>query len=163
MMRSALYQTNTLSWNFIVLAETTVSGQTSTWTDYAVFRQTSLCSFSLMLHTQRRSNKYQLYILWFDSIRTRTDDIPQYGCFESCQFRSCSVFFVSWSLKCQADDLWCLCYYCDNVNISQSQMRQIISICNMDMPRKRLNKYWCSVPHCLSDNRNISRQIIFLS
>jgi DNA-directed RNA polymerase subunit L len=25
----------------------------------------------------------------------------------------------------------------------------------MEMPRKQLNKYWCSVPHCLSDIRNI--------
>jgi hypothetical protein len=25
----------------------------------------------------------------------------------------------------------------------------------MEMPRKRLNKYWCSVPHYLSDIRNI--------
>jgi hypothetical protein len=27
---------------------------------------TSLCSFSLMLHAYRRSNKYQFYSLWFD-------------------------------------------------------------------------------------------------
>jgi hypothetical protein len=25
----------------------------------------------------------------------------------------------------------------------------------METPRKRLNKYWCSVPHYLSDIRNI--------
>jgi hypothetical protein len=25
----------------------------------------------------------------------------------------------------------------------------------METPRKRLNKYWWSVPHCLSDIRNI--------
>ena len=25
----------------------------------------------------------------------------------------------------------------------------------METPRKRLNKYWCSVPHCLSDIKNI--------
>ena len=25
----------------------------------------------------------------------------------------------------------------------------------MEMPRKPLNKYWCSVPHYLSDIRNI--------
>jgi hypothetical protein len=34
----------------------------------------------------------------------------------------------------------------------------IISYSNMESPRKRLTKYWCSTPHCLSDNRNISRQ-----
>ena len=87
----------------------------------------------------------------------------QYPCFESCQFRSCSVFFVSWHLKCQADDFRCLRYYGDNVNISQTQMRQIISNCNMATPRKRQNKYWCSVPHCLSDNRNISRRVVAFS
>ena len=38
-----------------------------------------------------------------------------------------------------------------------------MSNCNMEMPRNRLSKYWYSVPHCLSDNRNISRQIVFLS
>jgi hypothetical protein len=27
--------------------------------------------------------------------------------------------------------------------------------CNMETPRKPLNKYWCSVPHYLSDIRNI--------
>ena len=30
-----------------------------------------------------------------------------------------------------------------------------ISNCNMETPRKPLNKYWCSVPHYLSDIRNI--------
>ena len=37
--------------------------------------------------------------------------VHQYGCFESCQFRSRSVFFVSSRLKCLADDLRCLRYY----------------------------------------------------
>ena len=46
--------------------------------------------------------------------------VHQYGCFESCQFRPRSVFFVSWRLKCLADDLRCLRYYCDNVSISYS-------------------------------------------
>jgi hypothetical protein len=32
----------------------------------------------------------------------------------------------------------------------------------METPKKnRLSKYWCSVPHCLSYNKNISRQIVF--
>jgi hypothetical protein len=44
--------------------------------------------------------------------------VHQYGCFESCQFRPRSVFFVSWHLKCLADDFRCLRYYCDNVIIS---------------------------------------------
>jgi hypothetical protein len=47
-----------------------------------------------------------------------TSKILQYGCFESCQFRQCSIFFVSWRLKGLADDLRCLRYYCDNVSIS---------------------------------------------
>ena len=44
--------------------------------------------------------------------------VHQYGCFESCQFRPRSVFFVSWRLKCLTDDFRCLRYYCDNVRIS---------------------------------------------
>jgi hypothetical protein len=36
--------------------------------------------------------------------------IPQYGCFESCQFRPRSVFFVSSRLKQLADDFRCLRY-----------------------------------------------------
>ena len=44
--------------------------------------------------------------------------VHQYGCFESCQFRPRSVFFVSWRLKCLADVFRCLRYYCDNVSIS---------------------------------------------
>ena len=67
MMRSALYQTNMLSQ--CQLTETTVCGQTChlNLTHYHDFK-TSLCSFSLMLHAQWRSNKYQFYSLWFDPI-----------------------------------------------------------------------------------------------
>jgi hypothetical protein len=43
------------------------------------------------------------------------DGQTQYGCFESCQFRPRSVFFVSWRLKCSTDDFRCIRYYCDNV------------------------------------------------
>jgi len=46
--------------------------------------------------------------------------VAEYSCFESCQFRPRSVFFVSWRLKCSADDFRCLRYYCDNVSISYS-------------------------------------------
>ena len=35
-------------------------------THYLNSEQTSLCSFSLMLHAWWRSNKYQFYSLWFD-------------------------------------------------------------------------------------------------
>ena len=34
------------------------------------------CFFSIVLHAMRRSNKYQLYILWFDPIVTRTHGLP---------------------------------------------------------------------------------------
>jgi hypothetical protein len=34
-------------------------------------------------------------------------------------------------------------------------LHKIINNCNMETPRKPLNKYWCSVPHYLSDIRNI--------
>jgi hypothetical protein len=37
--------------------------------------------------------------------------VYQYGCFESCQFLSSSVFYVSSRLKCLADDFRCLRYY----------------------------------------------------
>ena len=42
----------------------------------------------------------------------------QYGCFESCQFRPRSVFFLSWRLNKSVGDFRCLRYYCDNVSIS---------------------------------------------
>jgi hypothetical protein len=42
----------------------------------------------------------------------------QYGCFESCQFRPRSVFFLSWRLNKSAGDFRCLRYYCDKVSIS---------------------------------------------
>ena len=47
---------------------TTVIGQIclSTRTHYSDSEPTSICSFSLMLRSYRRSNKYQVYILLFD-------------------------------------------------------------------------------------------------
>ena len=78
MMRSALHQTNTLSWNLqCQLTETMIRGQTchSTQTHYSDSESTGLCSFSLMLRAQRRSNKYQFYSLWFDPTGARTHDL----------------------------------------------------------------------------------------
>ena len=72
MMRSALYQTNMLSQIFLQcqLTEIIIRRQTCllTRTHYPDSEPTSLCSFSLMLRAQRRSNKYQFYSLWFDLI-----------------------------------------------------------------------------------------------
>ena len=78
MMRPALFQTNTLSWIFIVLAHWNNSLQvimslhsgTLFWFQGNQF----VCSFSLMLRAYRRSNKYQFYSLWFYLTRTRTYD-----------------------------------------------------------------------------------------
>jgi len=38
------------------------------------FRANQFWSFSLIMYTYRRSNKYQFYSLWFESIRSRTHD-----------------------------------------------------------------------------------------
>ena len=65
MMQSALYQINTLSWNIIQVqpTETTVRGYTcgSTRILCPYSEPTSLCSYSIMLLAQLRSNKYQFY------------------------------------------------------------------------------------------------------
>jgi hypothetical protein len=37
---------------------------------------TNLWSFSLMLHTKQRSNKYQFHSLWFDPTGTQPHDLP---------------------------------------------------------------------------------------
>jgi hypothetical protein len=39
--------------------------------------------------------------------------VLKYGCFESCQLRPRSVFFLSWRLNKSAGDFRCLRYYCD--------------------------------------------------
>jgi hypothetical protein len=36
-----------------------------------------ICSFSLILRAERRSNTYQFYSLWFDPIGARTHDLPR--------------------------------------------------------------------------------------
>jgi hypothetical protein len=53
-----------ISWRSVLLAEVTGGPAYYPDSDY----------FSLMLHAWRRSNKYQLYSLWFDQIGTRTYD-----------------------------------------------------------------------------------------
>ena len=77
MMKSALDQTNTLSWIFYSASSLK---QQSAGRHVAPLGQiilipsepTSLCSYSLMLCAQRRSNKYQFHSHWFDAIVART-------------------------------------------------------------------------------------------
>ena len=49
---------------------------------------------------------------------TSLNSVGQYSCFESCQFRPRSIFFLSWRLNKSAGNIRCLRYYCDNVSIS---------------------------------------------
>ena len=83
MTMSALYQTITRIIGFLQcqLTETTVHGQAclSTRTYYPDSEQTSLCSFSLILHAQRGRNKYKLYRLWFDPIGVRSYTWDEYA------------------------------------------------------------------------------------
>ena len=66
---SALYQTNTLNWIFTVLAQCSNSSRKEMphhSTYYPDSVPTNLCSYSLKLHAQRRTRKYQYYSIWFD-------------------------------------------------------------------------------------------------
>ena len=78
MMMYALYQNNKLV-GFLQcqITETAVRGQTcrSTRTYYSDSEPTNLCSYSLMLHTQWRSNKYKFYSLNVDMTGDRTYDL----------------------------------------------------------------------------------------
>ena len=78
MMRSALFQTNTLSCIFIVLAHwnNTPRIDMSPHLDTIAFEPTSRCSFFLMLRVYWRSNKYQFHSLLFYPIGARTHDPP---------------------------------------------------------------------------------------
>ena len=90
-MRSALYQTNTLNWIFIVCKQTCRFTQTH----YSVSKLTSLCSFSLMPLAQRRSNTYQSYILWFYPTGAQTHDLPHLR--QACQplHHRCGSFLLN--------------------------------------------------------------------
>jgi hypothetical protein len=79
MMRSALYYTNTLSWIFIVLTY----WNNSLWIDLSPHLDTlswfwanQSLPFLLNAACLARSNTYQFNSLWFDPIRTRTQDLP---------------------------------------------------------------------------------------
>jgi len=47
----------------------------STRTHHHYSKRTSLCSYSLLLCTKRRSRKYKFFGLWFDPTCARTDDL----------------------------------------------------------------------------------------
>ena len=44
-------------------------------THYSNSEPVNLCSFFFMMRAWRSSNKYQLYILWFDPTGARTHDL----------------------------------------------------------------------------------------
>ena len=80
---------------------TTVIGQIcrSTLTHYSDSEPTSLCSFSLMLRSQRRSNKYQFYILLFDKTAAHTHNLSHSR--RACQplrYRCGSLFLFNFYL-----------------------------------------------------------------
>ena len=74
-----MYQTNTLSWIFIVLFHWKNSPQIdmSPHSDTLPWFQANQSAFSLMLCAQWRSNKYQFHSLWFDPIWAWTHDLLQ--------------------------------------------------------------------------------------
>ena len=76
MMRSSLYQTNTLIVGFLQcqLTETTVRRYICR-THYPDSVPSRLCSFSLLLCVERR-NKYQFNSLWLYPIGARTRNLP---------------------------------------------------------------------------------------
>ena len=78
MMMSALYSTSKLSWIFIWLAHSklTVHGTCRSPLTHPDSELTNLCSYSLMLCSWQKSNKYQFYSLCFDLIRARTHNLP---------------------------------------------------------------------------------------
>ena len=79
MMRSTLYQTNTLTASSLK-QQSGDRRQTCypTRTHYNDCEPTSLCSFSLMLCAQQRSNKYQFHSLWCDPTGARNELMYQY-------------------------------------------------------------------------------------
>ena len=74
MMRPALTYTNMHNWIVIVLAQ--LADRCFTRTHYLDSEPTSLCSYTLVLCTYRRSSKYQFYSLWFDQTGAQTHDLP---------------------------------------------------------------------------------------
>jgi hypothetical protein len=86
LLLSASLKENDLSWNISVIRQT-VKYRTP------VFNQ----SFSWRVHI---TITYNLPHLRLCRISQPHLVYSEYGCFESCQFRSRSVFFVSWRLKC---------------------------------------------------------------
>ena len=73
---STLYQTNTIQMHFYSASSLKQQSMDRHVTPlYPDFRPTSLCSYSLILHAQKRSSKYQFHRLWFDMIGGGTHDL----------------------------------------------------------------------------------------
>ena len=79
MMRSALYETNTIMCVLIVLAqwnspriEMSLHSETLSWS-----RSNQACSFSLMMCASWRSNTCQFHSRWFEPLGTRTHNLPR--------------------------------------------------------------------------------------
>jgi hypothetical protein len=92
-------------------------------------KPTSLCSHYLMMVIE----KQQIPIWLF-----RIISIPSKFCYFRLPDHVISMELLALNFRCQC---------------TQQKLQSICA--NMEMPRKPLNKYWCSVPHYLSDIRNI--------
>ena len=121
----ALWQTNNKTPNTMLLSESAVSCLLRVRSVSFTFRAKGWIKF--VPHSCLVSRSHEVGVFLEEAMCYFIDAkfvvmslkvVHQCGCFESCQFRPRSVFFVSWCLKCLADDFWCLRYYCDNVSNS---------------------------------------------
>jgi hypothetical protein len=121
----ALWQTNNNTPNKMLLSESAVSCllrarsvSFASWAKVCIKFVPHRCLVSLSHEVGVFLEEAICYFIYAKFAVMSLKVVHQYGCFESYQFRPRSVFFVSWRLKCLADDFLCLRYYCDNVNIS---------------------------------------------
>jgi hypothetical protein len=121
----ALWQTNNNTPNKMLVSESAVCCLLRVWS--VSFTSCAKGCIKFVPHSCLLSHSHEVvvfleeaicYFIYAKFAVMSLKVVHQYGCFESCQFRPRSVFFVSWRLKCLADDFLCLCYYCDNVSIS---------------------------------------------
>jgi hypothetical protein len=121
----ALWQTNNKTPNTMLLSESAVScllrvrsvSFTSRAKECIKFVPHS-CLVSLSHEVGVFLEEAMCYFIYAKFVVMSRKVVHQCGCFESCQFRPRSVFFVSWRLKCLTHDFRCLRYYCDNISIS---------------------------------------------